>query len=224
MDTKRTDRAGRSASRRAAFALAATVAVLGCDPQVQPGGSSGTSTSGTGDIFDTAGGNGGNNGTPDRDCGGGPYLFSVSASDVDPFQQTGEVSESGVTTLYFWKASGGGLGAVAGDFDVVAPGDSLTFVQFAAVAPHLNVEREGLQQVFLAAAGCPYGPVLLGKLTVYGLPETLRVRLVARTEGSVAVDCCANKPGVPLACNWFEAVLPDTAGSDSTSSATQAGA
>jgi len=218
METRRTHRADVRASRRAALLLAAVVGLaFGCDPQARPEAATGTGTStgGGGDIFDNASGGGGNE-QPVRDCGGGPYLFSVSASDVDPFQQTGEISEFGATTLYFWKASGGGLGAVAGDFEVIAPGDPTTFTQFEPVAPHLNIDREGLQQVFMAVAGCPYGPTLLGRLTVYGRPETLRVRLVANTAGSVAVDCCATKPGVQLACDWFDAVPADTTASDST--------
>lgn len=199
-----------------AFAALAAM-VLGCDPVLRPGDGSGDpagNQQGSGDIFDTA--SSGNGGSPPRDCGGGPYLFSVSASDVDPWQQTGEVGQQGVTTLWLWKADGGGLGAVAGDFEIQAATDPETFVAFSAVAPNLNISREGLQQVFLAAAGCAPGPVLLGQVTVYGRPETLRIRLAALGGTSVAVDCCATKPGVPIACDWFTGTLADTTASDTT--------
>jgi hypothetical protein len=204
---------------RAAVALAALVAVLfGCDPVVRPGSPSGgdpASQQGTGDIFDSVPGGTGGGGAP-RDCGGGPYTFSISASDVDPWVQTGEVGEQGVTRLWLWKAGGGGLAAVAGDFVIEAPTDGTTFAVFNATPPNLNIDRDDLPEVFLAVAGCPSGPALLGEITVYGRPETLRVRLASLAPKSVAVDCCGNKPGWPIVCGWFEGVLPDSAGSDST--------
>jgi hypothetical protein len=204
---------------RAAVALAALVAVfLGCDPVVRPGDSSGDNQNNqqtSGDIFDSVPGGTGGGGAP-RDCGGGPYTFSISASDVDPWVQTGEVSGQGATRLWLWKTGGGGLGAVAGDLVIDAPTDGTTFAVFNATPPSLNIDRDDLPEVFLAVAGCPSGAALLGEITVYGRPETLRVRLASLAPKSVAVDCCGNKPGWPIVCGWFEAALPDTAGSDTT--------
>lgn len=215
MDTTNAHRARSRTGGRTALAFAALVAMLaGCDPVVRPGDGKDADPvdpQGSGDIFDQAGNNSGGN--PPKDCGGGPYVFSISASDVDPWLQLGEVGSNGLTQLWLWKASGNGLAAVAGDFDLQASTDPTTFVQFAAVAPNLAVAREGLPQVFVAVAGCEPGPVLLGQVTVYGRPETLRIRLAAKAPKSVAVDCCANKPGWPLVCDWFEGVLADTTGS-----------
>jgi hypothetical protein len=224
MDTKAAGaphtRPSASFSRgRAAIVLAAIAAVfIGCDPVVGPGSPSGGDPAGqqsSGDIFDSVPGGTGGGGAP-RDCGGGPHTFSISASDLDPWVQTGEVGEQGVTRLWLWKAGGGGLGAVAGDFVIEAPTDGTTFAVFNAAAPNLNIDRADLPEVFLAVAGCPSGPALLGEITVYGRPETLRVRLASLAPKSVAVDCCGNKPGWPIVCGWFEAALPDTAGSDTT--------
>jgi hypothetical protein len=214
MDTRLLSRPG-SGGRRAALALAALIAaVLGCDDVVRPGdGSQGPAgNQGSGDIFDTASSGTGGGDAP-RDCGGGPYEFTLSASDADPWVQSGEVGATGVTTLWLWKGGGGGLGAVAGDFEIQAATDPETFAVFSSIAPNLNVEREGLQEVFLAVAGCPSGPALLGQVTVYGRPDTLRIRLAALAGTSVAVDCCGNKPGFPIVCGWFEGVLADSAGS-----------
>lgn len=214
-------RAPRTASTEHGPALLAAAALLalliGCDPIVRPGDNKASTgdqqSGGGGEIYDNTGG-----GPDPVNCGGGPYVFSISASDVDPWVDTGEIDANGATTLWLWKADGGGLGAVAGDFSIQASSDPSTFVAFAAVAPNLNIDKEGLQQVFLAVAGCEPGPQLLGKLTVYGRPDLLRVRLASILPKSVAVDCCGSKPGWGISCGWFEAVPapPDTTASDTT--------
>lgn len=88
------------------------------------------------------------------------YLWTISASDTDPYVNTGPPA-GGVTTLHVWLAcSTMGMGAVEFSFG----GDA--WITPLAFTPGVGFFVGNPPSCVIGAAGCPSGPVRVGELLV----------------------------------------------------------
>ena len=97
--------------------------------------------------------------TPEYPCG--PFgSWTISASDTDPFQNSGSLPAG--STLFLWYlCSGGSGGLAAAAFDLVG---SLSVSQFAPRAGFLNGGSD--TSLLIVAASCPSGPIVAGDIHV----------------------------------------------------------
>lgn len=104
--------------------------------------------------------------------------------------------------VYLWYVCGqpGGLAAAA--FDVSVPDGVLNF-GFTALNGFLNAG--GASQLILAIGGCPVGPLLAGRWTLFGLaPGDICLVESSLVGGRTAADCSAPTPGIwPIRATGF---------------------
>lgn len=124
------------------------------------------------------------------------YGWTISKSQVDPFENTGAPT-GGVDTLYLWYQCNVGDGLSAAD--LVATGSFATggsVLAFNVMNGFLNAGNA--TSLLLAVGGCPPGPIVAGNwLVLHAVPGDLCLGPGVVYPTPVAVDCSANPTAHP---------------------------
>lgn len=178
------------------------LALIGCNSQNPAGPTSGGTVSfakndSSGGGGGGGGGNGSGNGSGGNTGGGsdgsnepidGHYLFSVSASSVDPSVNTANGLQAPYE-LYLWLLESN-AGLAAFECDIHREGVTLAEDYYRAEDPHLFITWQGSGEVDMAVAGCPTSPTLLGSIRVESATGPVFVEIEPGAAGG-AVDCTA---------------------------------
>ena len=182
--------------------------LLGCNAQNPAGPSSGGTVSFAKNDSSGGGGNGfghdsgygsgnGSGGGNGGDVGGsdganepidGHYIFSVSASAVDPSVNSATAPDAPFE-LYVWLLESN-AGLAAFECDIHTEGVALAEEYYRAEDPHLFITWEGSGEIDMAVAGCPTSPTLLGAIRVESVSGPVHVEIEPGAAGG-AVDCTA---------------------------------